>query len=89
MIRRIEDADIAGKRVLVRVDFNVPMEGMRVADDTRLRAALATIHHLRDGGAKVILAAHFDRPRGRRVPSMSLAPVASALPTASVSVIPQ
>ncbi|KAA5803411.1 phosphoglycerate kinase [Alkalicaulis satelles] len=79
MIRRIEDADIAGKRVLVRVDFNVPMEHGRISDDTRLRAALPTIQYLREGGAKVILAAHFDRPRGQRVPSMSLAPVASAL----------
>jgi phosphoglycerate kinase len=79
MIRRIEDADIAGKRVLVRVDFNVPMQNGSVSDDTRLRAALPTIEHLREAGAKVILMAHFGRPKGQRNPEMSLAPVATPL----------
>ncbi len=77
--RRLDGADLAGKRALVRVDFNVPMQDGRITDDTRLRAALPTIETLRAGGAKVILAAHFDRPKGKRVPSMSLAPVAPAL----------
>ena len=79
MIRRLEDADIADKRVLVRVDFNVPMIAGQVSDDTRLKAALPTIAHLRRGGAKVILAAHFGRPKGRRTMEMSLAPVATPL----------
>jgi len=79
MIRRIEDADIAGKRVLVRVDFNVPMSAGQVSDDTRLRSALPTIAHLREAGAKVILAAHFGRPKGERKPEMSLASVATPL----------
>ncbi|MGJ3231650.1 MAG: phosphoglycerate kinase [Oceanicaulis sp.] len=78
MIRRLQDADIAGKRVLVRVDFNVPMANGQVTDDTRLKAALPTIAHLRRDGAKVILAAHFGRPKGRDM-SMSLAPVATPL----------
>ncbi len=79
MLRRLEDADIAGKRVLLRVDFNVPMTGGQVSDDTRLKAALPTIAHLRREGARVILAAHFGRPRGQRNMQMSLAPVATPL----------
>ncbi|MDO8296837.1 MAG: phosphoglycerate kinase [Caulobacter sp.] len=77
--RSLETADLAGKRVLVRVDFNVPMEGGVITDDTRLRSALPTIHFLSSRGAKVILLAHFDRPKGKRVPAMSLAPVVAPL----------
>jgi phosphoglycerate kinase len=74
--RTLDDAhDLAGKTALVRVDFNVPMEDGKVTDDTRLRVALPTIQRLRDAGAKVALLAHFDRPKGQRVPSMSLKPV--------------
>jgi phosphoglycerate kinase len=77
--RSLETADLAGKRVLVRVDFNVPMEGGVITDDTRLRSALPTIHFLSSRGARVILLAHFDRPKGKRVPEMSLAPVVAPL----------
>lgn len=78
--RTLDDArDLAGKTALVRVDFNVPMENGRVTDDTRLRVALPTINMLRDAGAKVALLAHFDRPKGQRVPSMSLKPVVDDL----------
>ncbi len=77
--RKLEDADLQGKRALVRVDFNVPMEGGAVSDDTRLRAALPTIHALSLRGAKVVLLAHFDRPKGKRVPEMSLKPIAEPL----------
>ncbi|WP_295241174.1 phosphoglycerate kinase [uncultured Brevundimonas sp.] len=78
--RTLDDAkDLAGKTALVRVDFNVPMEGGKVTDDTRLRVALPTIQRLRDAGAKVALLAHFDRPKGQRVRSMSLKPVVQPL----------
>jgi phosphoglycerate kinase len=77
--RRISDAgDLTGKVALVRVDFNVPMENGAVTDDTRLRAAVGTVQSLREKGAKVALLSHFGRPDGRRVESMSLAPVAEA-----------
>jgi len=77
--KTLDDADLAGKRALVRVDFNVPMADGRVTDDTRLKAALPTIEKLRKGGARVILLAHFDRPKGKRVPEMSLKPVVEPL----------
>jgi phosphoglycerate kinase len=77
--RTLDDADLAGRRALVRVDFNVPMADRKITDDTRLRAALPTIASLGEGGAKAILLSHFDRPKGVRVPSMSLAPVAAPL----------
>ncbi len=76
--RRLEDAP-AGQTALVRVDFNVPMHEGQVSDDTRLRAALATIRCLSKKPCKVVLLAHFDRPKGRRVPEMSLKPVAEPL----------
>ncbi len=78
--RTLDDAkDLSGRTALVRVDFNVPMEGGKVTDDTRLKAALPTIHRLREAGAKVVLLAHFDRPKGERVASMSLKPVIEPL----------
>jgi phosphoglycerate kinase len=77
--RNLEAAELSGKRVLVRVDFNVPMDAGKVTDDTRLRAALPTIHFLSAKGAKVVLIAHFDRPKGKRVPEMSLKPVVAPL----------
>ncbi len=78
--RTLDDAkDLAGKTALVRVDFNVPMEDGRVTDDTRLRVAVPTIQRLRDAGARVALLAHFDRPKGKVVPSMSLEQVVDEL----------
>jgi phosphoglycerate kinase len=80
--RTLDDAkDLAGKTALVRVDFNVPMEAGQVTEDTRLRVALPTINKLRDTGAKVALLAHFDRPKGQRVSTMSLKPVVEPLET--------
>jgi phosphoglycerate kinase len=73
--RTLQGADLKGKTALVRVDFNVPMEDGKVTDDTRLRAALPTIELLSKAGAKTVLLAHFDRPKGKRVPEMSLKPV--------------
>src|SRR5579863_8256206 len=77
--RSLDGLDVRGQRVLVRVDFNTPMADGKVSDDTRLRAAIPTINRLKSGGAKVILMAHFDRPKGRRVDAMSLRPVAAPL----------
>eukprot|EP01031_Cornospumella_fuschlensis_P011719 gene11719-14320_t len=62
--RTLDDADLAGKRVLVRVDLNVPMDGPRVTDDTRIQAILPTIRAITGAGGKAILLAHFGRPKG-------------------------
>ncbi len=79
-VRTIDAFDLKGKRVFIRVDFNVPLDPQgKVGDDTRIQAALPTIEHAKAAGAKVILASHLGRPKGKRVPEMSLAPVAVRL----------
>lgn len=77
--RSIEDADVAGKRVLVRADMNVPMQNGTVSDATRLERVLPTIRSLSSRGARVVLLSHFGRPKGKRVPDMTLKPVAEKL----------
>ncbi len=76
----IEDIEVGGKRVFLRVDFNVPLDEQRnITDDTRIRSALPTINYLLDEGAKVVIAAHLGRPKAKPDPKYSLAPVAKRL----------
>ncbi len=77
----VRDLQVRGRRVFVRVDFNVPIEGGRITEDTRVRASLPTIRHLLEQGATVILASHLGRPKGKPKPEFSLKPVAEHLST--------
>lgn len=77
--RTLDDLDVAGRRVLVRVDLNVPVRDGQVTDATRIERVAPTITELSDKGAKVVLLAHFGRPKGERKPDLSLAPVAEAV----------
>src|SRR5258707_775736 len=75
----VRDLDLKGKRVFVRVDFNVPLKDGLIGDDTRIQASLPTVELALKQGATVVLASHLGRPRGTVVPQMSLRPVADRL----------
>ncbi|HYJ88025.1 MAG TPA: phosphoglycerate kinase, partial [Pyrinomonadaceae bacterium] len=75
----IKDLELKGKRVFIRVDFNVPIKEGKVDDDTRIQASLPTINFAVEQGARVVLASHLGRPKGERVEKYSLSPVAEHL----------
>jgi phosphoglycerate kinase len=77
--RTLDNLDVAGKRILLRADLNVPVRDGKITDLTRIERLSPTIRELAGKGAKVIVCSHFDRPKGKRVPEMSLAPMAAAL----------
>jgi phosphoglycerate kinase len=91
-MKSVKDVDVKGKRVLVRVDFNVPLDGSRITDDTRIRASLSTIEYLIQQGAKVALISHLGRPDGKVSDKLRMAPVAqrlSELLAAPVEYVPE
>ena len=75
----IEDLKLGGKRVLMRVDFNVPIKDGEIQDDTRVRASLPSIRYVLDHGASLVLVSHLGRPDGQTIAKLSLAPVAERL----------
>ena len=77
--KTVDDLQVTGKRVLVRCDFNVPLQNGVITDDNRITAALPTIEKLRKDGAKIILCSHMGKPKGEPNPELSLAPVAKRL----------
>ena len=77
--KTIDDLDVAGKRILLRIDLNVPMQDGKVTDSTRIDRIVPTLIELSKKGAKVIVISHFGRPGGQVVPSMSLCPIAKTL----------
>ena len=79
MKKTLRDIDVAGKKVLVRVDFNVPMDGEKITDTTRIEASLPTINYLIENGASVVLMSHLGRPKGEYKEEFSLGPVAKKL----------
>ena len=79
MKKTVRDIDVSGKKVLVRCDFNVPMQDGKITDDRRITAALPTIEYLIEQNAKVILMSHMGRPKGEPKPGFSLQPVADRL----------
>ncbi|MBN2077894.1 MAG: phosphoglycerate kinase [Spirochaetes bacterium] len=79
-IKYIDDVDLNGKRVMIRVDYNVPYDGdMKITDDSRITATLPTLRHCLDHGAAIVIVSHLGRPKGKPVPAMSLKPVAERL----------
>ena len=77
--KTLDDLTVKGKRVLVRADLNVPMKDGKITDASRIERQAPTIRELSDKGARVIVLSHFDRPKGKVVPQMSLKPIAPAL----------
>src|SRR5918994_2807082 len=78
-LRTLDDLEVAGRKVLVRLDLNVPMQDGEVADATRVERSVPTVKELLDKSAKVAILSHFGRPKGRREPSMSLKPLCAPL----------
>ena len=79
MKRKLTSLDVSGKKVLLRVDYNVPMQNGNIMSDARIVSSLATINYLLEQNAKIILCSHLGRPKGKVAPEFSLAPVASYL----------